>query len=85
MATIQAHIGGWPALLSFEMACQYLSIDEQSLRRLATRYRTDPVSVDDGRLLWRRADLDRIIKKLLAIDLQTMREAGTRVAIFSID
>ena len=65
-------IEGWPELMTTEMATRYLSIDEDSLFRLAARHQIPAVEVDAASIRWRKQDLDRIIKKLpSASDLPT--------------
>jgi len=59
-------IEGWPALMTLELACRYLSLEPARFRALAERNRILPVEVDDEGVLWGRADLDRLVKHLPA-------------------
>ena len=55
---------GWPALMSSELAARYLSVDEQTLFRLADQFNNPAIGIEGLSIRWRRQDLDRLIKKL---------------------
>ena len=55
---------GWPALMSSEMAARYLSVDEQTLFRLADQFNNPTIEIEGLSIRWRKQDLDRLIKKL---------------------
>ena len=55
---------GWPALMSSEMAARYLSVDEQTLFRLADHFNNPAIEIEGLSIRWRKQDLDRLIKKL---------------------
>lgn len=61
---MQVHVEGWPALLTDEAACRYLSIERAPFVRLADTRRISPVEVEPGTWRWRKQDLDKMIKWL---------------------
>ena len=50
--------------MSSEMAARYLSVDEQTLFRLADQFNNPTIEIEGLSIRWRRQDLDRLIKKL---------------------
>jgi len=63
--------GGWPALLSAELACRYLSLESAAFLKLADRWGIMPVDVEDGAHLWRRSDLDKLVRRLPTVDIRS--------------
>lgn len=61
-ATMSA--GAWPVLMSLECACKYLSLDAGQFRHLAERWAILPVDLGNEAILWRRTDIDRLVKRL---------------------
>lgn len=61
---MQVHVEGWPALLTDEAACRYLSIERAPFCRLVDARQISPVEVEPGIWRWRKQDLDRAIKWL---------------------
>jgi helix-turn-helix protein len=57
-------IDGWPALMSLELASRYLSADEPTFHRLVWEYGVEAVELNLDVLRWRKAALDRLIKRL---------------------
>ena len=66
---------GWPALMSSETAARYLSVDEQTLFRLADQFHNPAIEIEGLSIRWRRQDLDRLIKKLPLVS-PSAREAN---------
>jgi excisionase family DNA binding protein len=64
-------LGGWPALLSAELACRYLSLESAAFLKLADRWGIMPVDVEDGARLWRRSDLDKLVRRLPTVDIRS--------------
>ena len=57
----------WPALMTTEVACAYVSLSEQSFRFVARKRRVVPVDCDGLAVTrWRKADLDRLVESLSA-------------------
>lgn len=57
----------WPALMSIEVACDYLDLRATSFRYMTRMAGTQPVDCHGLALArWRRADLDRMIDSLPA-------------------
>ena len=55
----------WPQLMTREMAAAYLSVGETQLAALTARYRIAAVDLTPCRgVLWRKADLDRLVDML---------------------
>lgn len=55
----------WPALMSVELAAEYLDMSTRSLKRLQAAERIRPVTIRDGAFLrFRRNDLDDFIDQL---------------------
>lgn len=86
---------GWPALLSLEGACRYLSLELSLFSAVAERWNVQPVELGGGAYLWRRHDLDLLIKRLpsagqwfadakqpkaLRLDAMTIEAIGQAVA-----
>lgn len=44
---------GWPALMSFETAARYLSVDESTLFRLADHFSVPAIEIADSPIRWR--------------------------------
>lgn len=57
-------IEGWPSLMTTEMAARYLSISEEQLLQLASRFAIPTVEINSDLTRWRKMDLERLIKKL---------------------
>lgn len=85
----------WPAMLTFELACRYLSLESARFQALAERHHVYPVEVDDVCALWRRSDLNRLVgrlpivrsvqgdpaqPKLIALDAATVHQLATLIA-----
>lgn len=65
--------------MSLDIAALYLSIDHSTLLRLALEYRVEPVDVGLGEARWRKADMDRLARRLPAIPaLPTPQKADRR-------
>lgn len=62
--TASMSAGAWPALMSFECACKYLSLEAGQFRQLAERWPILPVDLGNEVILWRRTDIDRLVKRL---------------------
>jgi len=62
---------GWPALLSSELACRYLSLESAAFLRLADRWGIMPVDVEDGAHLWCRSDLGNLVRRLPTVDVRS--------------
>lgn len=57
----------WPALMSREMAAAYLSVGETQFAALTAQYKIAAVDLRPLRgVVWKRADLDRLIDMLPA-------------------
>lgn len=65
------HPSAWPALLSTELACRYLSLESAAFLRLADRWGIIPVDVEDAAHLWRRSDLDKLVRRLPTVDIRS--------------
>ncbi|MBX7540326.1 helix-turn-helix domain-containing protein [Qipengyuania sp. GH29] len=50
--------------MSTEIAARYLSVDEQTLLRLADQFNNPAIEIEGLSIRWRKQDLDRLIKKL---------------------
>lgn len=74
MADPETFSTGWPALMSSEMAARYLSVDEQTLLRLADKFKNPAIEIEGLSIRWRKQDLDRLIKKLPLVS-PSVREA----------
>ena len=59
-----AALPDWPALMSEDLACAYLSVSSNSLRIIAMRNNVDPVDTGLEMKRWRRRDLDRLVDSL---------------------
>lgn len=57
-------IDGWPALMSLELALRYLSADEPTFHRLVWEHGLESVELSPEVLRWKKADLDRLIKRM---------------------
>jgi excisionase family DNA binding protein len=57
---------GWPALLTLEHACRYLSLEEAEYLLLAARWGIHPVEIDGDKLVWRLSELNSMIRQLPA-------------------
>ena len=57
-------IDGWPTLMSLDLALRYLSIDEASFFAVADDYCVEAVEVRPNMPRWKKADLDRLLKRL---------------------
>ena len=55
---------GWPALMSSETAARYLSLEEHYFSTTAARMNVCPVDLQQGKPLWRKSDLDALIRRL---------------------
>jgi excisionase family DNA binding protein len=55
---------GWPALMPREMAARYLCVDEDAFCRAVSEHGLDAVEIDHDTQRWKKADLDRLIKRL---------------------
>lgn len=64
MEAQRVFLDGWPALMSMDLACRYLSVDEPTFRSVAMEYRLDAVELEDSIPRWKKADLDRLTKRL---------------------
>lgn len=62
----QAAVMGWPALLTLEHACRYLSLDGPEYISLVTRWGVSPVEIDSDKIMWRLSDLNSLLKRLPA-------------------
>lgn len=58
------HHEGWPALLTQEMAGRYLSLDMCVFEKVVGRFHVNPVEPASGCVRWRKADLDRVARRL---------------------
>lgn len=61
----------WPAALTLNQACQYLSIEQSTFGALMDRSRILPVDLGDGTPRWRRSDLDSLLKRLPVLPQST--------------
>jgi excisionase family DNA binding protein len=61
----------WPAALTLDQACRYLSIELQGFGALMDRSRILPVDLGDGQPRWRRFDLDSLLKRLPVLPQST--------------
>lgn len=59
-------IEGWPTLLPAPMAARYLSLDDEAFDELVDRYAIHAVEPAPGEFRWKRADLDRLLRRLPA-------------------
>jgi len=50
--------------MTLDLACRYLSVDEPTFRSVVTEHRLDEVALADGAPRWKKADLDRLTKRL---------------------
>lgn len=57
-------IDGWPTLMSLDLALRYLSLDEATFCAVAEEYGVETVELRPDMPRWRKADLDRLIKRL---------------------
>lgn len=64
MINSRTQVEGWPALMSTGMAVRYVSIDEDSLLRIARKFDVPLVEIEDLPIRWRKRDLDRLVKNL---------------------
>lgn len=64
-------LDGWPALMSSDLAARYLSVDDDTFRRLAAEYRLEHVDLQDSLQRWRKSDLDRLIRRLPVVPAAT--------------
>ncbi|MBC2653610.1 helix-turn-helix domain-containing protein [Novosphingobium aerophilum] len=67
-------VSAWPALLGTDTACLYLSLERRQFERLAERWRITPVDTGENTTLWRRTDLDVLIKRLPASALSPVAQ-----------
>ena len=61
----------WPAALTLDQACHYLSIEQPAFGALMDRSRILPVDLGDGAPRWRRSDLDSLLKRLPVLPQST--------------
>lgn len=61
----------WPAALTLDQACRYLSIEQPAFGALMDRSRILPVDLGDGTPRWRRSDLDSLLKRLPVLPQST--------------
>jgi excisionase family DNA binding protein len=54
----------WPALMTLERACCYLSLEPAPFLALAKRWAVYPVETGEDVILWRRKDLDLLVRRL---------------------
>ena len=54
----------WPALLTLERACDYLSLDHDAFLSLMAKWRIEAVEVGGHQTMWRTRDLDALLRKL---------------------
>ena len=54
----------WPALLTLEGACRYLSLEKDTFLTLAARSKLSPVEADNDIVMWRTRDLDLLVRRL---------------------
>jgi excisionase family DNA binding protein len=54
---------GWPALLSLEHACRYLSLEGAEYLSLVREWGVSPVEIGN-KLMWRLSDLNSLVKRL---------------------
>jgi excisionase family DNA binding protein len=54
---------GWPALLSLEHACRYLSLEGAEYLSLVREWGVSPVETGN-KLMWRLSDLNSLVKRL---------------------
>lgn len=79
-APSQLPLPAWPALLTTDLACAYLSLGEVSLKYLAKRAGVTPVDCAGLALVrWRRGDLDRLIDSLGARGSEILPDAAPPV------
>ena len=83
MADLETFWTGWPALMSSEMAARYLSVDEQTLFRLADQFNNPAIEIEGLAIMWRKQDLDRLIKKLPLVS-PSVRDAD-KPRLFKLD
>jgi excisionase family DNA binding protein len=55
---------GWPALLTLELACRYLSLERGQFLALARTFDVPPVDVGTADVMWRLRDLNRMVTRL---------------------
>ena len=62
----QLKIEGWPAMVTLDGACRYLSLSPAQFSGLVERWDVPPVEIETAgeALVWRLSDLDRLIKRL---------------------
>lgn len=80
---IQLTVAPWPALLSLEDACRYLSLDNRAFLALADRWRVEAVAVDGSQTMWRTRDLDALLRRLPTSKLTPVCEHGWQPAELS--
>lgn len=57
---------GWPVLMSAELASRYLSVSDARFREIAAEFSVSPVLLKKNTPLWRKSDLDRLVRRLPA-------------------
>lgn len=82
-ATDARDVGRWPALLTFETACRYLSLDRAQFLAIAEKWKVMPIRVDGEELRWRQKDLNRMIDRLPIASEFSIKRLGA--AGFSLD
>lgn len=73
--------GAWPALMSLECVCSYLSLDSFKFQQFAQRYALRPVELDSEVILWRRTDIDQLLKRLPSTDILPSASASSTVRL----
>lgn len=57
-------VDGWPTLMSLDLALRYLSVDEATFCAVAEEFGVETIELRPDMPRWRKADLDRLIKRL---------------------
>lgn len=71
----------WPAALTADQACEYLSIEQPGFGALMHRSRILPVDLGDGTPRWRRSDLDSLLKRLPVLPQSTPATGSTAITL----
>ena len=71
----------WPAALTLDQACRYLSIEQQGFGALMDRSRILPVDLGDGTPRWRRSDLDSLLKRLPVLPQSTPASGTSTITL----
>ena len=78
-------IDGWPVLMSLDVSALYLSVDHSTFLRLALEHCVQAVDVGLESPRWRKADLDRLVRRLPAIPASPSAETIDRRSMSDAD